>query len=47
MKFDPYGVLMINRIFIAFQLYCCGKQKLLTIFIANYINVANLDSQHL
>ena len=26
-KFDPYGVLMINRIFIVFHLYCCSKQK--------------------
>ena len=26
-KFDPYGVLMINSIFIVFHLQCCSKQK--------------------
>ena len=39
-KFDPYGVLMINGNFIVFHLYCCSKQKMLTIFIAN---AAHLD----
>ena len=41
MKFDPYGVWMINRgnhILIVFHIYCCSKHKLSSILVANIAN---------